>query len=357
MGIFSSVRLRYAATGALCAAFILLPYLAIYHSPEALRLLSQSAFSQHLNRIFGKGSSQSSFLDGTLNFTQEELGNLQGVLKNASFKNKTVIITTLNQAWATQNSMLDLFLESFRLGEGTRDFLDHLVIVALDQVAHDRCTSVHKHCFTLRTDGVDFSGEKFFMTNDYLKMMWRRVDLLRVVLELGYNFVFSDADIMWFRDPFPHFSRDADFEIACDQYNGSPTDLDNRPNGGFVHVQANKRTIDFYKFWYKSREMYPGKHDQDVLNEVKFNSNFTDIGLKIQFLSTEFFGGFCQVSRDFDKVCTMHANCCTGLVRKIQDLRLVIEDWKRYKSMTDLEKQLQKVYWRAPRECLHSFGG
>ncbi|KAJ7571359.1 hypothetical protein O6H91_01G160800 [Diphasiastrum complanatum] len=253
--------------------------------------------------------------------------------------------------------MVELFLESFRLGEGTRSFLDHLVIVALDQVAYDTCISIHKHCFTLKTEGVDFSGEKFFMTDDYLKMMWRRVDLLRVVLQFGYDFVFSDADIMWFRDPFPLFSMEADFEIACDKYFGDPTALTNEPNGGFVHVRANNRTIDFYKFWYKSREVYPGKHDQDVLNEIKVTSGFMDLGLKMRFLSTEFFGGFCQVSTDFGKVCTMHANCCTGLTRKLQDLRLVIEDWKRYKSMTDLEKQLQRVFWRAPRECLHSFEG
>ncbi|KAJ7560635.1 hypothetical protein O6H91_04G137900 [Diphasiastrum complanatum] len=407
MGTFNSPRSRYASASALCAAFILLPYLATYYSPDALRLLSQSAFSPylnrtsgnnshlnrtsddspHLNRISGNSShlnrtsDDSPLVNGTsgnnpllnrtsdksplLNRTssnsssqtQEELGNLQGVLKSASFRNKTVIITTLNQAWAANNSMIDLFLESFRLGEGTRDFLDHLVIVVLDQVAHDRCISVHKHCFTLRTEGVDFSGEKFFMTDDYLKMMWKRLDLLRIVLELGYNFVFTDADIMWFRDPFPHFSTDADFEIACDKFNGNPTSLANLPNNGFVHVRSNERTINFYKFWNKCREIYPGENEQEILNKVKLKSNFRKIGMKMRFLSTKFFGGFCQASRDFDKVCIMHANCCVGLVNKIRDLTLIIEDWKHYKSMTDLEKQLQKVRWRAPRACRHSFRG
>jgi hypothetical protein len=43
----------------------------------------------------------------------------------------------------------------------------------------------------LHTYGVDFSGEKGFMTQDYLKMMWRRIKFLRSVLEMGYNFIFS----------------------------------------------------------------------------------------------------------------------------------------------------------------------
>lgn len=29
------------------------------------------------------------------------------------------------------------------------------------------------------------------MTPDYLKMMWKRIDFLRYVLELGYNFIFT----------------------------------------------------------------------------------------------------------------------------------------------------------------------
>jgi hypothetical protein len=40
---------------------------------------------------------------------------------------------------------------------------------------------VHRHCFALVTDGVDFSGQKNFMTDGYL----------REVLEKGFSFVFT----------------------------------------------------------------------------------------------------------------------------------------------------------------------
>ena len=33
-------------------------------------------------------------------------------------EDKTVIITTLNEAWAAPNTVIDLFLESFRTGQG-----------------------------------------------------------------------------------------------------------------------------------------------------------------------------------------------------------------------------------------------
>ena len=103
----------------------------------------------------------------------------------------TIIVTTLNQAWAQPNTMIDLFLESFHVGDEISHLLNHLVVIALDQVAYDRCAELHSLCYMLKTEGVDFSGEKFFMTEDYLKMMWRRIDFLRIILEMGYSFVFS----------------------------------------------------------------------------------------------------------------------------------------------------------------------
>lgn len=106
-------------------------------------------------------------------------------------EDKTVILTTLNEAWAAPNTIIDLFLESFRIGHRTRRLLNHLVIVALDHKAYVRCMQLHTHCFALVTEGVDFHKEAYFMTPAYLKMMWRRIDFLRSVLEMGYSFVFT----------------------------------------------------------------------------------------------------------------------------------------------------------------------
>jgi hypothetical protein len=116
---------------------------------------------------------------------------LEDILARASMPDKTVILTTLNAAWAQPNTMIDLFLDSFHQGEGIEYLLNHLVIIALDQVAYNRCTELHTACFMLTTEGVDFAAEKFFMTGEYLMMMWRRIEFLRKVLEMGYSFVFS----------------------------------------------------------------------------------------------------------------------------------------------------------------------
>ncbi|KAL9167791.1 hypothetical protein ABFS82_05G121000 [Erythranthe guttata] len=283
-------------------------------------------------------------------FKSEDLspyGNLENTLKRAAMEdNKTVIITTLNAAWTEPNSIFDLFLESFRIGNGTQYLLKHLVVVALDRKAYSRCMDANLHCFDLAGDGVDYSGQVYYMTSNYLKMVWRRTDFLRTVLQLGYNFVFSDADIMWLRDPFTRFYPDGDFQIACDNYNHNSTDLGNFPNAGFTYVKSNNRTIEFYKFWYNGIYYFPGKNEQYVLNMIKFSPFISEIGLDIRFLDTAYFGGFCEPAKDLDLVVTMHANCCVGLGKKIHDIKILIDDWKRYSGNNS-----SPVSWTVPIEC------
>ncbi|CDO96806.1 unnamed protein product [Coffea canephora] len=282
---------------------------------------------------------------------ENEATKLEKVLSKAAMEDKTVILTTLNAAWTAPNSIFDLFLESFKIGNGTQWLLNHVVVLALDQKAYSHCMEVHPHCYSVTTEGVDFSGEAHFMSQDYLKMMWRRIDFLHTVLKMGYNFIFTDADVMWFRDPLSHFYSDADFQIACDHYWYASTDLNNSPNGGFNYVKSNNRTVQFYKFWYTSKDRFPGQHDQDVLNGIKFDPSINEIGLKIRFLDTAFYGGFCEPSKDLNLVCTMHANCCIGLDNKIHDLRMIIEDWKKYMALPNEEKTVTPQTWTVPRIC------
>ncbi|KAI4357329.1 hypothetical protein L6164_001285 [Bauhinia variegata] len=338
------LHLRRNPTVAFLFAAISLSCLVLFRDVDSSRFLPQFSSTYNLSGF-------PSVFTSVSNDAASNEYSLEQLLKNASMEDKTVILTTLNAAWAAPNSVIDLFLESFRIGKHTSRLLNHLVIIALDEKAFARCKVLHTYCFFLISEGSDFHEEAFFMTQFYLKMMWRRIDFLRSVLEMGYNFVFTDADIMWFRDPFPKFYADTDFQIACDHFTGTSDDLENRPNGGFNFVKSNNRSVEFYNFWYASREVYPGFHDQDVLNFIKDHPFITNIGLKMRFLDTANFGGLCEPSKDLNQVCTMHANCCYGMDSKVNDLRVMLEDWKHYLALPPSLKRLSVVSWRVPEKC------
>ncbi|KAG5589150.1 hypothetical protein H5410_039664, partial [Solanum commersonii] len=222
---------------------------------------------------------------------------------------------------------------SFRIGNYTKSLLKNLLVVAFDQIAYSRCLEIHTHCYALITKNVDFSGEKKYMSGDYLKMMWRRTDFLRIVLQMGYNFIFTDADILWFRQPFAYFYSHVDFQIACDYY---------------LHNSSDRITLQMEDL---NSRTYPGKNEQDVLNIIKYSPFIKKIGLKMRFLDTSYFGGFCEPSKYINYVCTMHANCCIGLDNKIHDLRMAINDWKNYMALPNDERKSYKYTWTLPRIC------
>ncbi|KAK4364847.1 hypothetical protein RND71_016205 [Anisodus tanguticus] len=342
---------------------VALSFLLLHHSSSS----SLSLNSNHLNKTSSSNGSTAGNLLHNYNSTanivsakgtlpskekkKKQKNKLEKVLEKAAMGDKTVIITALNAAWTEPNSIFDTFLKSFVVGNQTTPLLKHVVVAALDQTAYSRCLKKQLHCYALTTKDVDFSAEARYMSEDYLKITWRKIDFQRTVLEMGYNFIFTDADILWFRQPFAHFYPDADFQIACDHYLYNSTNLDNSPNSGFIYVKSNKRTIKFYKFWYNASEAHPGKHDQDVLNMIKFNPFIKDIGLKIRFLDTALFGGFCEPSKDLNFVCTMHANCCIGIDNKMHDLTMALDDWGKYMALNGDERMSKPQTWTVPRMC------
>ncbi|KOM54570.1 hypothetical protein LR48_Vigan10g046200 [Vigna angularis] len=266
-------------------------------------------------------------------------------------KDKTVIITTLNDAWAEPGSIFDLFLESFRVGNQTQQLLNHLVVITYDPKTHERCLAMHHHCYLVENKEGNFTGEMFYMSPNYLQLIWGRAKLLGSVLELGYNFLFTDTDIMWLRDPFGLFYEDADFQIACDFFNGNSSDIGNFPNGGFKYMRSNERTIWFIKFWINARIYFPGLGEQAVFNMIKLHPLIADMKVKIRFLSTDYFGGFCEPSKDLNQVSTMHANCCIGIENKIHDLKILLEDWKKYMALSDHDREHLSHSWTVPQRC------
>ncbi|XP_047150720.1 uncharacterized protein At4g15970-like [Vigna umbellata] len=75
--------------------------------------------------------------------------------------------------------------------------------------------------------------------------------------------------------------------------------------------------------------------------------------LSIRFLSTDYFGGFCHHAEDFNEVLTMHANCCVGLENKVSDLKILLEDWKKYVALPENKKKQFHPSWSI--SCSTSF--
>nr|CAB3475260.1 unnamed protein product [Digitaria exilis] len=277
------------------------------------------------------------------------------MLRRAAMEDRTVIMTSVNEAWAAPGSLLDSFLESFTVGENVSHFVKHIVVVAMDERAFRRCRAVHPHCHLLRPEkqGLDLSGAKSYMTKDYLDLVWSKLRLQQRILELGYNLLFTDVDLAWFRNPMVHITAAADITTSSDFYFGDPDDLGNFPNTGFIYFKATARNARAMAYWHAARRRFPENHDQFVFNEIK-RELAGELGVRIRFIDAATVSGFCQLGRDLNRIATVHMTCCIGLENKLFDLKRVILDWKRYMAHPLWERKMGKIGWTFEGgRCIH----
>nr|CAB3499685.1 unnamed protein product [Digitaria exilis] len=334
------------------------------------RLSSISSFgSEHL---LGSPSAQADHLASNLTSSshatapapsqqqeeEERFPELAELLPRVATEDRTVIITSVNEAWARPGSLLDLFRESFRIGEGIAPLLNHTLVVALDPGRLRHCRAVHPHCYLVEVKGMNVSAANRFNSRAYLGVVWSKLSIQQRILELGYNYLFTDVDVMWFRNPFRHINLYADLTISCDRYFGKPEDLYNSPNTGFYYAKSNNRTVQMLRHWQAARSRFlpANKHDQQIFGAIK-TELAGQLSVRIHFVDTALFGSFCAFPGEVSgSVCTMHANCCMGLDNKMQDLTNIIADWKNYTSMTPADRKSGKAKWTYTINCRHSMG-
>ncbi|KAL3615500.1 hypothetical protein CASFOL_041161 [Castilleja foliolosa] len=299
----------------------------------------------------------------------EEKDELQIALEKASTANKTVIIAVVNKAYVESDeypAMFDLFLEGFWAGEGTGPLVAHLLVVSMDQAAHERCEFRRLNCYRLKAasgdGGDDFAGEKVYMTEGFIEMMWQRTSFLLDVLNRGFSFIFTDTDVLWLRNPFPKLSNNEtlDFQISTDNFNGNPTSKKNLINTGFYFIRSNNKTISLFQTWYDTRTNATGLKEQDVLVNLVRGGVLEKLGLKAKFLDTLYFSGFCKDSRDVKEVATVHANCCRSIKAKVADLKMVLRDWNTFKkndklNVIDSKNMTDNFRWSIHRSCIDSW--
>ena len=246
-----------------------------------------------------------------------------------------------NEAWTAPGSLVDTFLESFRVGVKTRPLLKQLVLVAVDDKAFERCQHVHPLCYSLPTAaGVNdnFTAAQSFLSKDYVEMVWVRNEFMGRVVALGHNVVFTDVDIIWLRNPLLRVPVGADIAVSSDWFRGkgeTPYDLNKLANTGFLHVKPSVWTLAFFRGWFEARTLCPKCHDQPVFDMVK-NELAARHRLTVQFVDTVYLGSQCEPTIDFRNLCTFHANCIIGLENKRWRLVQVLDEWKKFRAKAEL---------------------
>ncbi|KAL9457951.1 hypothetical protein AB3S75_006906 [Citrus x aurantiifolia] len=272
--------------------------------------------------------------------------SLLQLLRRTTMQDRTVIITMVGQEWASPGSVLDLFLESFRIGEETKPLLNHLLIVALDSKAFQYCKTVHPHCFYLSNSSTRYTKKKQLSLPQLRNRFWQEV------IELAYSVVFTEVDVMWLRNPILQVDCLKEMTIACDVYSDDLQNISYVKDGGFFYLKSNAITSEYFKYQDMTRILFPDSQNRTLCEETVVNEElFETLSLRINYMEQDRYGGFCQQNINMDTICTVRANCCDDTESKLHDLKLLLEDWRSFTKKNSLRGSSPPYTWRAHSKC------
>ncbi len=102
--------------------------------------------------------------------------------------------------------MTDMILNFVCSARKAGKSIDHLVLFPTDDEAAEVAKSLGVAYFTHPSFG-DFPKEEAAAYGDstFVKMMWIKVLCVYLPVNLGYDVLFQDADVIWLRDPVDEY--------------------------------------------------------------------------------------------------------------------------------------------------------
>nr|POF02679.1 uncharacterized protein CFP56_38146 [Quercus suber] len=163
---------------------------------------------------------------------------------------------------------------------------------------------------------------------------------LRLKIHQRFFEIVEDTDVMWLRNPLVRLSTNEtkDLQISTDNFLGDSQSEKHLINTGFYYIRSNNKTIKLLEKWYAMKDNSTGQKEQDVLLNLIGGGIIRELNLSVRFLDTLYFSGFCQDSGDLRAVATVHANCCKSISAKVNDLKAVLRDWKRFKKYASYKR-------------------
>ena len=182
--------------------------------------------------------------------------------------------------------------------------------------------------------------------------MYAKILCVVYVSMLGYDVLFQDVDIVWFRDPLEYFHDKSNtaiqkFDILF-QHDGSPQMRYNplSANSGFYYVRANKKTqYVFTSLLYHGDLVRKSKSHQQVLIQLLLEHSSL-FGLKVKVFDkfeTDMFPGGYHYHKNWDTI--------RGIISGKSNAYLLHMSWTENKD-NKLKFFRQLGEWYLQDECI-----
>ena len=228
------------------------------------------------------------------------------------YKKKGIIILAVN------SGVLDLVVNFLCSCKSAGIKPDTLLVFAGDTGVKKAMESMGVATFYSKHLG-DFPSttSRSYGDNTFTQMMWLKVTSVYFTVRLGWDAMFQDADVVWWKDPRPWFQSEPNHYDTYWQDDGarSARYTPFSANTGFYYIRSNKRTQHFMHELFQSFNLISQwRSHQHVLNMLLIDHH-SRFGTGVKILDQELFS-IGQVCLPWNCKFHQHANqssvrCCS----------------------------------------------
>lgn len=301
----------------------------------------------------------------------EELGPIAESVASSNQHN-TIIVMVCN--FGHSEMLMNFVCNAHAKGDETQAALSSVLVFATDIETHKLAQSLGMKSFYSETvfGGTPRDAAKTYGDAEYSKIMLSKVFCVHLISQLGYDLLFQDADIVWYKNPLPFFYSDVPDK---NNFYANKWDMIFQDDGarhlffapysantGFYFVRNNRKTKYFFNQLLMTGDLIlqSGSHQSTLI--VLLAEQASLFGLKIKTWSRdadEFPGGLAYHQRkDWMKKLVLSKNSTDGrgLIEIVGDKVDAVDPYIFHMSWT-LNKDNKLKYfeqmgeWYVKDEC------
>ncbi len=267
-------------------------------------------------------------LTNYLNSISRALDELGPIAKSVASNNShnTIIVMVCN--YGHSEMLMNFICNAHAKGEETKNALKSILIFATDIETHKLAQGLGLSSFYSQEvfGDVPVQAAQEYGDSFYSQIMMAKIYCVHLISQLGYDLLFQDVDIVWYKNPIPFFHNE-----NRDENNFSPMDWDMifqddgarnlffapySANTGFYFVRSNKKTQYFFNQMLMMGDMIlsTGSHQSALIVLLVEQASLHGLRIKTwNRMEDEFPGGHAYHTRkDFMKRLVLSKNSTEG---------------------------------------------
>ena len=247
---------------------------------------------------------QEEFLVNFFSGLKEVSKELDDILSRIASKKKDVLVMCINQG------NLDLFMNFLQSTRRHNLDVSNLIVFGGDDTVVSLLSKMGVTGYfhpSLGTAPSKASGG--YGDTTFIKMMWLKLYSVYLPIRLGYNVLFQDADLVWFKDPFEYFhSNFLDIDtLWMDDGARSERFTPVYANSGFYYLRNTLRTRSFIQdTLFAYHKVFAQRSHQSVVSQILID-HISLNGLSMRLLEMPLFPSGQVVSSFRDLLNSFHS--------------------------------------------------